>query len=107
MRKLQCPDDGPDIARSTICRCEQRELKCWFSWVNSHLHVRLWRELRWHKVTLNMFTDANRRPPVPRDPIPPELLRHVPVRPVKLDTDRLCRNLRSSLSSRWVVRNDN
>ena len=46
--------------------------------------------------TLNVLTDANRRPPVPRDPILPELLHHVPARSFKLDTDRLCRNLRSS-----------
>ena len=46
--------------------------------------------------TLTVLTDANRRPPVPRDPIPPELLHHVPARSFKLDTDRLCRNLRSS-----------
>ena len=46
--------------------------------------------------TLNVLTDANRGPPVPGDPIPPKLLHHVPVRSFKLDTDTLCRNLRSS-----------
>ena len=46
--------------------------------------------------TLNMLTDANRRPPVTRDPVPPECLHHLPVRSFKLDTNRLCRNLRCS-----------
>ena len=36
------------------------------------------------------------RQPVPHDPIPPELLPRVPARSFKLDTNRLCRNLRSS-----------
>ena len=57
--------------------------------------------------TLNVLTDANRRPPVPRDPIPPELLHHVPVRSFKLDTDRLCRNLRSSRRGAAGGQNDN
>ena len=46
--------------------------------------------------TLRQLTDVNRRRPVPRDPIPPELLHHVPSTEFKLDTDKLSRNLRSS-----------
>ena len=42
--------------------------------------------------TLHQLTDLNRRPPVPRDPIPPELLHHVPATGFKLDTDKLSRN---------------
>ena len=47
-------------------------------------------ERRWLQVIgtrLHQLTDVNRRPPVPRDPIPPELLHHVPATGFKLDTD--------------------
>ena len=36
--------------------------------------------------TLNALRDEDRRHPVPRDPIPEEILRAVPTRPFQLDT---------------------
>ena len=96
MRKLRCPDDGPDVAWSTIWR-ERKEMLVQLGELSSARQALEGAVLaEGDRHTLNVLAGANRRQPVPRDPIPPELLHHVPVRSFKLDTDRFCRNLRSS-----------
>ena len=49
-----------------------------------------------NEATLRQLTDASRRPPQPREPIPPEVLNHVPPFAFDLDEDVFNRNLRSS-----------
>ena len=46
--------------------------------------------------TLTMLSDPAKRPPVLRDPIPDEVLHHVPSSLFELDEDRLLKNLRSA-----------
>ena len=50
--------------------------------------------------TLNALRDEERRPPVPRDPIPEENLRAVPARPFELDKDEFLYCLGTAWSSR-------
>ena len=49
-----------------------------------------------NEATLRQLTDASRRPPQPREPLPPEVLNHVPPVAFDLDEDVFNRNLRSS-----------
>ena len=49
-----------------------------------------------NEATLRQLTDASRRPPQPRGPLPPEVLNHVPPVAFDLDEDVFNRNLRSS-----------
>ena len=46
--------------------------------------------------THNAVTDANRRPPEPRDPIPEDILQIEPVRPFELDKEGFLQNLRKA-----------
>ena len=47
-------------------------------------------------LTLTMLSDPAKRPPVLRDPVPDEVLHHVPSSLFELDEDRLLKNLRSA-----------
>ena len=49
-----------------------------------------------NQATLRQLTDASRRPPQPREPLPPEVLNHVPPTAFDLNEDVFNRNLRSS-----------
>ena len=46
--------------------------------------------------TLDTFMDEYRRPPVPRDPIPEDVLRSVPDRPFELDKEEFLHSLRTA-----------
>ena len=46
--------------------------------------------------TLDALKDENRRPPVPRDPIPEDVLRSVPERPFELDKEEFLHSLRTA-----------
>ena len=49
-----------------------------------------------NQTTLRLLTDASRRPPRPREPLPPEVLNHMPQIAFQLDEDVFNKNLRSS-----------
>ena len=49
-----------------------------------------------NQATLRQLTDATMRPPQPREPLPPEVLNHVPPIAFDLNEDVFNRNLRSS-----------
>ena len=49
-----------------------------------------------NEATLRQLTDASRRPPQPREPLPPEVLNHVPPFAFDVDEDVFNRNLRLS-----------
>ena len=93
-RRLPCPGVGHDGVKPM--RAARAEMLVQLD--ISLLFGKHWRERSWLLVigTLRQLTDVNCRPPVPRDPIPQELLHHVPSTEFKLDTDKLSRNLRSS-----------
>ena len=46
-------------------------------------------------ATLHQLKDPSRRPPRPREPLPDDVMRHVPPRAIELDEQLFCRNLRS------------
>ena len=49
-----------------------------------------------NQATLDALQDEARRPPLPRDVLPPDLVHHMPIRPFQLDEHIFSRNLRSS-----------
>ena len=49
-----------------------------------------------NQATLDALQDEERRPPLPRGALPPDLAHHMPVRPFQLDEHIFSRNLRSS-----------
>ena len=55
-----------------------------------------WKGLRGNEDTLNALRDEYGRPPVPRDPIPEEILRAVAARPFELDKDEFLHCLRTA-----------
>ena len=46
--------------------------------------------------TLRALTDPEKRPPLPRDPPPPELMARMPDSPFQLDEDKLAQNIRKA-----------
>ena len=49
-----------------------------------------------NQPTLDALQDEERRPPLPRGALPPDLVHHMPIRPFQLDEHIFSRNFRSS-----------
>ena len=76
----------------------QLERRCWSIWGNSSARQALEGAAiaPGSNQTLTMLSDPAKRPPVLRDPIPDEVLHHVPGSLFELDEDSLLKNLRSA-----------
>ena len=70
----------------------------WCIWASCQQLAWRWKVIQSHlaTTTLQALQDPRKRPSVPRDPLPREVLEHQPEGVIELDQERLLRNLRSA-----------
>ena len=96
----KCEDDAAARRRKRRQQDGLPEPRCWLHWASCRLCDRLWRGRRWRQAratdTLEKLKDETKRPPLPRDPLPPEILDYSPRVPFSLDSGKFLKNVRSA-----------